>query len=137
MKKRILFVLSVLLLFSAGAPVYAKQPKLIEVFDVEKGAVIKKIGVSEDVLVQAKQILAHLSFHGRFKLSFHKGVMVKIPIQAHVKNKWFDGDILEMIVILEPKQSPLVLLFNAQDQPVLFTTAYNAAALTKTIGLNE
>ncbi len=120
--------------YSQAANVAAKdEPSppngFIEVVDLDRNVLIKRVEFDHDLREKMKLILADMSLNGRSNLDFPKGTLMKIPIHTRVHNEWFDDRIQEAIVIFEPGQRPLVLLFNRKNQPFLFTASEDAGLI--------
>lgn len=95
----------------------------IEIVDLDKNVLIKRVKFDNELRDKMKVVLADMRLNGRSNLDFPKGILMKVPLHSRVHNEWFDDMIREAIVIFEPGQQPLVLLFNRKNQPVLFTAS--------------
>lgn len=101
-----------------------EQPQgVIEIVDLEKNKLIKRVVFNQELHEKMKLMLTGMSQNGRSNLDFPRGILMKVPIHTRVHNEWFDDIIHEAIVIFEPDQQPVVLLFNRKNQPVLFTAS--------------
>ncbi|WP_410772493.1 hypothetical protein [Fontibacillus sp. BL9] len=101
-----------------------EPPKgFVEIVDLDKNVLIKRVEFSKDLQYRMKLMLADMKLNGRSNLDFPKGILMKVPLHTRIHNDWFDDRIHEAIVIFEPGQRPVVLLFNRKNQPVLFTAS--------------
>ncbi|WP_040951232.1 hypothetical protein [Gorillibacterium massiliense] len=130
--KKIALAMITLLLICGSLPASAmlKEPLTAEIYDPYKQQVVKHIELTPSLLSEAKFILTHLEFTSRLNLNFNSGKLIKFPVQTHVQNQWFNGDIREFILIVEQTDT-YVLLFDKQDQARLFATSYDVAPLLK------
>ncbi|MBQ4901508.1 hypothetical protein KB559_21965 [Paenibacillus sp. Marseille-P2973] len=101
----------------------------IEIVDLDKNVLIKRVKFDNKLSDKMKVVLADMRLNGRSNLDFPKGILMKVPLHTRVHNEWFDDMIREAIVIFEPGQQPLVLLFNRKNQPVLFTASSDGGLL--------
>ncbi|MEK5479017.1 hypothetical protein NYE70_19165 [Paenibacillus sp. FSL R5-0407] len=101
----------------------------IEIVDLDKNVLIKRVKFDNELSDKMKVVLADMRLNGRSNLDFPKGILMKVPLHTRVRNEWFDDMIREAIVIFEPGQQPLVLLFNRKNQPVLFTASSDGGLL--------
>ncbi|GIP55477.1 hypothetical protein [Paenibacillus vini] len=101
----------------------------IEIVDLDKNVLIKRVKFDNELSDKMKVVLADMRLNGRSNLDFPKGILMKVPLHTRVHNEWFDDMIREAIVIFEPGQQPLVLLFNRKNQPVLFTASSDGGLL--------
>lgn len=101
----------------------------IEIVDLDKNVLIKRVKFDNELSDKMKVVLADMRLNGRSNLDFPKGILMKVPLHTRVHNEWFDDMIREAIIIFEPGQQPLVLLFNRKNQPVLFTASSDGGLL--------
>lgn len=107
-----------------------EQPQgFVEIVDLDKNVLIKRVELDPQLRDKVKLVLADMQLNGRSNLDFPKGILMKFPLHTRVHNEWFDDRVQEVIVIFEPGQPPLVLLFNRKNQPVLFTASDDAGLM--------
>lgn len=107
----------------------------IEVFDADKGAVIKILRNSADVQREVGKLLNDLDFDGKLAVDLSKGTFIKIPLAApkQINNSRVNEPVKECILILQAGSKPNVMLLT-KSQTYIFTTKRD---LTKLLAFME
>ena len=124
--------------FIASADIDAYRNGVVEIFDVSKGEVIKKIPLSDEIQKAATGYLDRISsVYGKFKPFPDDGYIVKIPLTPSVKvqsNLLNDYNIyfVKEVFILFPKQSkPYLLILDPKSRPLFYNFEGDAKSLLK------
>jgi hypothetical protein len=119
--KKTVIILVILLLSSTkvSAALYSN----IEIFDINKGCVIKSM-LSNQVI--QKEVVSYIkgitSIYGKFKPIPKNGFMIKIYLNPSilVENKIINGVIDEVIIIFPQKEKPFLMVFDDTSKPFFY-----------------
>jgi len=104
----------------------------IEIFDVCKGSVIKRIGLNSEIQGEAEKYLKSITgMYVRVKAIPDNGHIIKIPLEPPVKvqNKWLDEAVDELFVILPEETTPYLLVLDDKGRPLFYTFEGNVNVL--------
>ena len=137
--QRITLIFFVLFFFSS-THLIAQTPNQIEVFDVEKGAVLKSIPVNPLFHKKATTILHSIQdLYKKVNPIPKKGMMVKIPLNPiiHVKNKWIDSTVDEVIVFFPEDEEPYIMIYDEENNYYFFSIDNHKAETNQLFKLIE
>ncbi|MGM9923848.1 MAG: hypothetical protein ACI35R_06325 [Bacillus sp. (in: firmicutes)] len=129
MIKKIILCLLVLQVCSVHAN--ASSPS-IEIFDVQKGKVTRKVEAHPAIQRDAKTYLAGITgIYGEMDPIPKRGFMVKVPLAPNVmvKNEWLHALVDEMIIIFSGEEEPYILIFDEENRPYFLTCKGNTVEL--------
>jgi hypothetical protein len=127
LKNKVLSILVTVLLLLVMQPVSAQQSVDLEVFDIEKEQIVKRIPntpeIQQDITQYLKTISQSIPPLGQVP---KKGKMVRIPLQPpfQIENQWMKGTIYEVFLILLPDRDPFVIVYDETKKPYLLQSAY-------------
>ncbi|AUG58098.1 hypothetical protein [Acetivibrio saccincola] len=116
-----------------------EESKNIEIFDIDKGQVIKSLSVNNIVHNEAIEYLKSITgMYPKVNAIPNKGYIIRIPLEpsVFVKNKWIDGTLNEIYVIFPSKEdSPYLLVLDDKQRPLFFNFNANTDTLLKNLDL--
>lgn len=121
MKKKLLFSFLFLFLFSTNAS--AQTNRQIEIFDISKEQVVKRIPVSMEIQEDVKRLLERTtSVYPKVKPIPSRGFMIKVPLEPalELRNQWLHGKINQVILVFPPKERPFYLVMDEKNRTHLF-----------------
>ncbi|MFD2444264.1 hypothetical protein ACFSO7_09825 [Bacillus sp. CGMCC 1.16607] len=121
-RKIILLVISILLIHSPVG--FAEIDKNIEVFDIQKGKVIKAVPLQDEFQAEVKKYIAGID-HIYVKINPipKKGYMIKIPLnpKVHIQNQWINTNSDQIILVFTKDEKPYLMVFDDKNHPLFFT----------------
>ena len=115
--------------------------KPIEIFDIVKGQVIKKVKSTQSIQDQTLRYLDRISgLSVNVNVFPDKGYIVRIPIspKVQVKNHWLNDNgihaVDEVFVMLPAQDNPYLLLFDDRSRPYCFVFIGTLDVLLKELG---
>ncbi|WP_134701676.1 hypothetical protein [Ammoniphilus sp. YIM 78166] len=136
MKSKIISLLVVFLFTLAIQPVLAQETTDLEIYDIEKEQIVKRIPntpeIQQDVTQYLKTIDRTIPPLGQVP---KKGKMVRIPIQppSQIENQWIKGTIYEVFFILLPDRDPFIIVYDEARKPYLLQSAYMPQHILKLV----
>ncbi|MCT8976581.1 hypothetical protein N4T77_08225 [Clostridium sp. CX1] len=132
MTKKLLIVLISLILFSIN--VSAEELTNIEIFDVRKESVVKRIKSDPELQKEAEGYLKNINgVITKFNPIPNNGYMIKIPFDTpvEVENPLLKSFVDEVIIILPKDETPYLMVFDNKDRALFFTFKGNLDILLK------
>lgn len=132
------FILTLFIIFLSFTNVSALQNANIEVFDIDKGIVIKNIKSNSKIEEEMENCLKEITgVLTKFNPIPNKGYMVKIPLESPVRidNKWLSAFIDEVIIIFPEDEKPYLMVLDNKDKTLFFNFKGNTDCLLKSINL--
>lgn len=126
----IIFVIGLLTSVSVSARGYAK----IEVFDISKEAVVKRVDTNSAIQKKVESYLKGITnIYIKFKPIPSKGYMIKIPLEppVMVKNQWLNSPVNEVILVFPEQGKPYLAVFDEKNKITFFYFEGNTDALLK------
>ncbi|MFC5447400.1 hypothetical protein [Paenibacillus aestuarii] len=113
----------VLALISLFTPESISASEGAEVFDIQKGEVVRSIPNSNALQKQAKELLASaVGFAGSLRIEPSDGIAIRIPLTPPQKlpNRFVSGTVTEVILFVGriPSYKPTMLVFTKENQVV-------------------
>lgn len=137
MLRKLVMAIILLSIFTVSAE--AQSPPKIEIFNINKGKVIKELPMQEDVQLEVENIISGITdIYRGFEPIPKKGHMVRIPLDpaVEVNNEWFHDLVSEVIVIFPEYENPLLMVFNEENNmPYFWTFEGSVDALLKKLNL--
>ncbi|PKR84900.1 hypothetical protein [Heyndrickxia camelliae] len=115
--------LGFLFLFLLTTNASAQTNRQIEIFDISKERVVKKVPASSDIQENVKRLLERTtSVYPKVKPIPSKGFMVKVPLEPAMvlRNQWLHGKINQVILVFPPKEHPFYLVMDEKNRTHLF-----------------
>jgi hypothetical protein len=112
--------------------------KTIEIFDISKESVIKKVLTDKFVQKEAENCLkAITNIYPRYNPIPDNGIIIKIPLKpaVEVKNDWIDDKVDELNIIYSKENEPILMVFENNKTPVFFEFQYDTIRLLKKLNL--
>jgi hypothetical protein len=132
MLNKIIIFLIVVLTTSAEIPV--QDYKGIEIFDINRGCVVKRVEPNPAVQKDIESYLKGITgIYAKFNPIPIRGFMVKIPLKPNVKvkNKWFDSNVDIVIIIFPEHGKPYLMLFEEERRPIFLIFEGDTSVLLK------
>ena len=137
MLKRAILILIIILLPSAN--IHAEEYKKVEIFDIDKGKVVKVVKSNSKIQKAAVSYINEITgIYCKFKPIPDKGYGIKISLQPSVtiKNKWIDTVIDEVIIIIpKDEDPPFLIIYENKDKLLCFTFKGDIDILLKKLSL--
>ncbi|KQL50625.1 hypothetical protein AN964_23550 [Heyndrickxia shackletonii] len=121
MIKKLFF--SFLLLFLTTTNASAQTNKQIEIYDIGKERVVKKVPMSADIQEDVKRFLERTtSVYPKVKPIPSRGFMIKVPLEpaVEIRNQWLHGRLNQVILVFPPKEHPFYLVMDEKNRTHLF-----------------
>lgn len=130
-------VLSYIIIFQLISTItFAQTNKQIEVFDINKGKVIKHVQYNPDSHQEVKKFLDEITgVYVKYNPIPNKGFMIKVPLEPSivVKNQWFNDIVDEVIILFSGQEDPYLMIFNDENRPFFFTFKGDTANFLRSI----
>ncbi|MGV3466210.1 MAG: hypothetical protein ACO1OT_13065 [Heyndrickxia sp.] len=120
MSKKLFLSFLFLILLTTDASAQTRQ---IEIFDISKERVVKKVPASADIQENVKRLLQRTtSVYPRVKPIPSKGFMIKVPLEPamNLRNQWLQGKVNQVILVFPPKERPFYLVMDEKNRTHLF-----------------
>lgn len=134
MFKKIVIILITILLTSAQVSAYENIN--IEIFDINKECVVKKVHSNPAIQKEVELYLKGITdIYTKFNPIPNKGYMIKIPLEVPiaVQNKWISTFVDEVIIIVPEGQGRYLMVFDNKDRALFFTFEGNVDVLLKSL----
>jgi len=121
MKKQLF--LSCLFLFLLTTSASAQETKQVEIFDISKERVVKKVPATSDIQEDAKQLITSTtSVYTKVKPLPSKGFMIKIPLEPAlmIQNQWMHEKVNQVIFVFPLNERPFYLVVDKGKRTHLF-----------------
>lgn len=121
MLKKIAIIL--LIIFLCPVKVSAFESTTIEIFDINKGYVIKKVDSTPVIQNQVNNCLKGITgIYSKFNPIPNKGYMIKIPFDTPIalQNQWVNAFIDEVIIIFPEQEERYIMVFDNRDKTLFF-----------------
>ncbi|KAF0820110.1 hypothetical protein [Cytobacillus sp. FSL R5-0377] len=122
MIKKVLICIFVFQLISTTG--IAQTEQQIQIFNINKGKVIKVLQMNPEVQQETEKFLEGITgVYVKYNPIPNKGFMIRIPLEPNrkVRNKWFDGLVDEVTIILSGQENPYLMVFDDENRPYFFT----------------
>jgi len=119
-KKLFLSFLFLILLTTTAS---AQTNRQIEIFDISKERVVKKVPASADIQENVKRLLERTtSVYPKVKPIPSKGFMIKVPLEPamELRNQWLQGRVNQVILVFPPNEHPFYLVMDEKNRTHLF-----------------
>ena len=110
--------------FVHTSPILAEKTNQIEIFDIEKGAVIKTVPSNPSFQSESAKILNSIKdIYKKVNPIPKKGLMVKIPLNPMipVQNQWLHALVDEIIIFFPEDEDPYIMTFDDENNYYFFT----------------
>lgn len=95
----------------------------IQIFDISKGKVVKKLKTSAAVQEQAIQIINSITgLYAKVQPLPDKGYIVRVPVNPalKVRNQFINATIDKIYIIFTEKEPPFVLILDSSEKPFVY-----------------
>lgn len=113
--------------FMAAIGCFDREDSDIEIFDIEKGEVVKKLKMDSELGAEAEDILNKITgMYVKVKAFPDKGYIAKIPLKpaVEVSNKWLNEygifSVNEVFIIFPGTDTPYLLVLDSNYRPLFF-----------------
>ncbi|MFD1739408.1 hypothetical protein ACFSCX_23280 [Bacillus salitolerans] len=130
MLKKVLWSIFIFHLLSTIATAQTNQQ--IEIFDINKGKVIKTVQLNSDLQQEVKNFLYEItSIYVKSNPIPNSGFMIRIPLEPNVmvKNRWFYDLVDEVIIIYSGQEEPYLMIYDDENKSYFFTFKGDTAKL--------
>lgn len=138
MKVQILYFCLLALLISPFSTFAETKP--IEIFNIEKGKVVKEISTSTDINKETELIISSVSgVYKNLDPLPHKGFMVKIPVDPpiHLQNEWFNDYVDEVVIIFSNEEKdPYLMIWDDENRPHFYSFQMKTEKLEKLLSFD-
>lgn len=129
--KILLLLITILLQFNLPI-VSAQSSTNVELFDIEKGEVIKTPPTNDKIQVEVEKLIKDIDdVFKKIRPIPDKGYMIKIPLEPSflLENQWLYAQVDEVIIIIPKNEKPIVpedndpylLIFDDENKAYFFT----------------
>ncbi|GIN93693.1 hypothetical protein J6TS1_17830 [Siminovitchia terrae] len=122
MIKKVLLYIIISQLLSTNA--IAQTNQHIQIFDVNKGKVIKNVQMNTDLQQEVEKFLEGITgVYVKINPFPNKGFMIRVPLEPNVmaRNQWFNDLVDEVIIIFSGQEDPYIMVFDNENRPYFFT----------------
>ncbi|OCA81585.1 hypothetical protein A8F94_22205 [Bacillus sp. FJAT-27225] len=108
----------------------------VELFDINKGQVVKSVQSTAEIQQEASKFLQEITgVYQKINPIPKEGFMIKIPLSPpnKVENQWFKGDTDEVIVVFPSFEAPFLMLFDNKNNVHIFTFKGDTSRLLELI----
>ncbi|WP_028403200.1 hypothetical protein [Ectobacillus panaciterrae] len=130
--KKTIFLLLLFLSLTSGA--MAQTSSNVEIFDVNKGRIMKKIPANEGIQKEASSYLKEITaVYNKLSPLPNEGYMIKIPLEPafRMQNQWLYSVVDEVIVIYNGHEKPYLMVLDDENSPYFFTFNKDTNTLLK------
>lgn len=106
----------------------------VQIFDIGKGKVVKRMKVTESLQEQARQIIGSITgMYAKVQPFPDKGYIVRIPVDpaVRVQNEYINATIDRIYVIFTENEPPIVLILDSSEKPFVYNFSWNTDELEK------
>lgn len=132
MIKKVLVSIFIFQLISTNC--IAQTNQQIQIFDINKGKVIKFVQINTDLQQEAEKFLEGITgVYVKYNPFPNKGFMIRIPLEPNimVKNQWFNHLVDEVTIIFSGQEKPYFMFFDDENRPYFFTFEGNTENFLK------
>ena len=111
----------------------------IQIFDISKGKVVKKMNTTPSLQEQALQIISSITgLYTKVQPFPEKGYIVRIPVDPALKvqNQYINATIDKIYVIFTEKEPPIVLILDSSEKPFVYDFNWKTDELEKQLDFN-
>lgn len=128
-----------MLAFTDFTFILGDKSKDIEIFDIDKGEIIKSLPANQIIQDEAIEYLKGITgMYPKVNALPSKGYIVRIYLEPSVfiKNQWINEALNEIYIVFPPKNDkPYLLILDNKSRPVFFIFDANTDTLLKNIDL--
>lgn len=106
----------------------------IQIFDIRKGRVVKKLKTSPPIQEQAEQIIGSITgLYAKVQPFPDKGYIVRVPVNPalKVRNQYINATIDRIYIIFTEKEPPFVLILDSSEKPFVYNFSWKTDELKK------
>lgn len=110
---------------------FGREGGTVEIFDIEKGEVVKRLDMNSELRVKAVNILDKISgMYVKVKAFPEKGKIARLPLDpaVEVQNKWLKdygiSSVSEVFIIFPEGNRPYLLVLDSNYRPLFFNFEY-------------
>lgn len=122
--------------FLASAAIIVQEENSVEIFDINKGEVIKKVKANDFIQSEAKKyILGITNIYTKIKAFPDRGEIIKIPLNpaVNVSNQWLDRVVDKVFIILPENEDPYLLILDEKERPLFYTFEESTRELVESL----
>lgn len=130
MIKKVLVYIFIFQLISTNG--IAQTNQQIQIFDINKGKVIKNVQMNTDLQHEVEKFLEGITgVYVKYNPIPTKGFMIRIPLEPNimVRNQWFDDLVDEVTIIFPDQENPYLMVFDDENRPYFLTFEGNTVKL--------
>ncbi|MFT4414577.1 hypothetical protein ACLM5H_12030 [Fredinandcohnia humi] len=120
-KKVIVYICIFQLISSNG---FALTNQQIQIFDINKGKVIKNVQTNTDIQREVENFLEGITgVYVKYNPIPNNGFMIRIPLEPNimVRTRWFDDLLDEVTIIFTDQENPYLMVFDDENKPYFLT----------------
>ncbi|HHW48055.1 MAG TPA: hypothetical protein GXX14_05490 [Clostridiaceae bacterium] len=109
--------------FLVSADMHVQEDEKVEIFDVKKGEIIKRVELSNDIQREAEKFLKGITgMYAKVKAFPEDGYIVKIPLNPSVivKSQWLNNIVDKVFVIFPKEEAPYLLVLDEKERPLFY-----------------
>ena len=106
----------------------------IQIFDVAKGKIVKKMSSGPAVEAEAEKIINSITgLYAKVKPFPEKGYIVRVPCNPAliVQNSYINATVDKMYIIFTQNEPPIVLILDSKDRPFVYNFSCSTDTLVK------
>ena len=122
--------------FLVSTDIQAQEDEAVEIFDIDKGEVIKRVELNSDVQREAEKFLKGITgMYVKVKAFPDKGYIIKIPLRPSVivKSQWLNDIVEKVFVIFPENEAPYLLVLDINDRPLFYNFEGNTDLLLESL----
>jgi len=109
--------------FLVSMDMKVQEEESIEIFDINKGEVVKRVELNPYVQKEAEKLLKGITgMYVKVKAFPDKGYIIKIPLKPSVivKSQWLNDIVEKVFVIFPEKEAPYLLILDENERPLFY-----------------
>jgi hypothetical protein len=122
--------------FLASKDIQIQEDESVEIFDITKGEVIKRVELNSDIQREAEKFLKGITgMYVKVKAFPDKGYIIKIPLKPSVivKSQWLNDIVEKVFVIFPEKEAPYLLILDENERPLFYNFEGSTDLLLKNL----
>lgn len=113
-----------IIFFAGTSQILAQKNNQIEIFDIEKGTILKAVPSNDLFQLEAANILKDIKdIYKKINPIPQKGMMVKIPVNPMIpiQNQWMNSLIDEVIIFFPEGDEPYIMTYDDENNFYFFS----------------
>jgi hypothetical protein len=137
--KKVLVSILFFQLISTNAIAQTNQNQQIQIFDLNKGKVIKVVPMKTDLQQEAEKFLEGITgVYVKYNPIPKKGYVIRMPLEPtiRVENQWLEDLVDEVSILYSDQEKPYIMVFDEENKTYFFTFEGNTDHLLRLLKFN-